>query len=169
MSEDAPTTIELGSGTQGRITIWEDAQRQYEDIGQRLQPLGALHAVTVLVDTARPTLGRAAAVAIAAVAAVVSGPAAVAVVVVANPEGVQGRAGREPVRPCRTRLSKYSHSRQSAKPLRNEQRSNPTFATSSYATHGTTDGGLPKSCTSCLKRLVSKFGSVRGTLALVSR
>jgi hypothetical protein len=55
--------------------------------------------------------------------------------------------------------------RQSAKPLRREQRSDLTFVTSSCATRGTTGKDQPKSCTIRSWQLVSRFGSARRTLA----
>lgn len=159
----APALLERAIA-KGRITTWLDAQHQYADIVQRPQlrpaPLAVTAVATAMAATARPTPRRAAA-----------GPAIAAAVeaVVAGPAAVQGRAGRERVRPCRTRLPKFSHSRQSAKPLRLEQRSNPTFVTSSCATRGTTGRGQPKSCTIYSWRLVSKFGSARRTLASACR
>ena len=151
------------STTNGSITTWLHAQPQYADIGQRPRSRPALHAVTAVVPamavTARRTPHRAAAgLAIAAVAAAVAGQAA-----------VQGRAGRKRIRPCRTRLPRCNHSRQSAKPLRRGLRSNLIFETSSCATRGTTGRGQPKSCTNCSWRLVSKFGSARRTWASASR
>ncbi len=128
--------------TSGRITTWLDAQRQYAGIAQRPESPPVRYAVIGVAATAaamaRPTPRRAAA-----------GPGTAAGAV-AGPVAVPGRAGREQVRPCRTRLPRCSHSRQSAKPLRSEQRSNLTFVTSSCATHGSTGGGQPKNSTVCL-------------------
>lgn len=134
-----------------------NAQHRYVDITLRRRRRPALHAVpavsAVTVVTAAATPRRSAAVVAIAAAVAVAGPAA-----------AQGRAGRARARLCRIRLLKCSHSRQSAKPLKREQRSNLTFVTSSCATRGTTGRGQPESCTirSCL--LVSKFGSARRTL-----
>lgn len=67
--------------TNGSITTWLDAQRQYVDIAQRPRP--ALHAVTRVATAIATTAPRAAAgLALAAVAAVVAGQSV-----------VQGRAG----------------------------------------------------------------------------
>ena len=132
-------------------------------IAQRVVERPALYAVAAVAATAatgptrpRPSLRRREAGAAGTAAA---GRLAAA----------QGRAGRQLVRPWYTRLPKCSHSRQSAKALRREQRSNLTFVTSSCATRGTTGRGQPKSCTICSWRLVSKFGSARKILASVCR
>lgn len=114
-------------------------------IAHRAVEMPALHAVVGAMAEAatatgrrtrprpRPTLRRA--VAIAAMAGAGAGAGA-------GP-AAQGRAGRELVRACHTRLPRFSHSRQSAKPLRGAQRSNLTFVTYSYAMRGMTGKGQP--------------------------
>lgn len=143
---------------------WLNAQHQYVDITLRQPRRLALHAVPAVsaatVVTAAATPRRS--------AAVVATAAAVAVAA-AGPAAVQGRAGRARARQCRIRLLKCSHSRQSAKLLKREQRSNLTFVTSSCVTRGTTGRGQPKNCTIRSCRLVSKFGSARRILASASR
>ena len=158
-SQRLPNLLLERAITNGRITTWLDVQHHHEAIAQRAVQPTALHAVaahdrTVATGRTRPTPHRG---------------AAGAAVAAAGPAAVQGRDGRERVRLSRTRLLKFSHSRQSARPLRREQRSNLTFATSSCATHGTTGRGQPKSCTICSWRRVSKFGSAKKTLASACR
>ena len=57
---------------------------------------------------------------------------------------------------------------QSAKTSRSE-RPCLTFGTFFFATRGTTGKGLPRSCTICLSRAVSRFGSARRTSSSVHR
>ena len=120
-----------------------------------------LHAVPAMAATAAAT----------ATAAVTARPthraAGAATAAVAGPAGaaVQGRAGRAPVRPFRTRLLRWRRSRRSARLLRVKRRRSQIFGTASSVTLGMTGREPPRNCTICSRRLVSRFGSARRTLA----
>lgn len=85
--------------TNGRITTWLAAQRQFADIAHQPRPRPALRAVTAVATAMAATARRT-----HHLAAVGLAIAAEAAVVVAGPSVVQGRAGRVRVRPSRTRL-----------------------------------------------------------------
>lgn len=135
---------------------WPDALHRYADITQRRLLPPAPHAVTAgptamaMATMNRPTPRR-----------VTPGEAMAA----ANQAATQNHAGQKQARPFHIRQPKYCRLRQSAKPLKHEPPSSLTFATSFFATHGTTAKARPKNCMSYSWRLESKFGSARRTLA----
>jgi len=142
---------------------WQDAQHQF--VGTIPQPRGrpALHAVPAMAVTAAATAAatvRPTRRAAGAATAAVTGPAEAP---------VQGRAGRAPVRLSRTRLLRWRPSRRSARLLKEKRRRSQAFGIASSATLGMTGREPPGNCTICSKRLVSRFGSARRTLALACR
>jgi hypothetical protein len=74
-----------------------------------------------------------------------------------------------PVRPSRTRLLRWRPSHRSARLLKKKRQRSQTFGIASSATLGMTGREPPRNCTICSRRLVSRFGSARRTLALACR
>lgn len=150
--------------TKERITTWLDAQHQYAAIARRAPQPTALHAVDVMEEAMGGTVATGRTHLRLTPRREALGAAGVA----AGQAVAQSRAGLEPVRPCGTRLKKCEHSHQSATASR-IWRSSLTFGMYSYATHGTTGRGQPRSFTICWSRVVCVSGSARKTLASASR
>lgn len=153
--------------TRGIAPQWHDAQHQFEGTTRQPRKQPALHVVPAMAGTAAAMVagttvatGRPTPLAAGAATAAVAGPAEVA---------VQGRAGRVPVRPFRTRLLRWRLSHRFARLLKKKRRRSRTFGIASSATLGMTGRAPPRNCTICSRRLVSRFGSARRTLALACR
>ena len=138
---------------------WQDVPRLPRDIARRVVELHALHAAAAMGATV-----------VMATTGLTPTPltprrrtAEVAESELAAPPPTFGPAGRERVQQWCTHLPRCRHSHRSAKPLRRERPSNPISETSSFAMHGTTGRGPPKSCMIFSLRQASKFGSARKT------
>lgn len=151
--------------TKGKEEQWHDAPHQFGDTVPQPPEQTALHAVPAMAAIAAAT----------ATAVVTVRPirraAGAATAEVAGPPGaaVQGRAGRAPVRQSRTRQLKSRHSRRSVRLLRLKRRRSQIFEIASSVTLGMTGRERPSNCTTCSRRLVSRFGSARRTLVLACR
>lgn len=141
---------------------WRNAQLQFAATARRPRRRPARPVDTVVVtaaateaDTAphAPPVG-------ALPTAAVADPAVLA---------FRDRIGRGPARPSPTRRPRRCPSRQSVRPLSGKLRQSPTSGIASFATRGTTDRVQPRNSTIYLRRLVSKFGSARKTLAWACR
>ena len=164
MGRFSPKTATGMTSSRRGVDTWLSEQPQSKAIVHRALQRPARPSVAAMVATVVTTATAAATVRpirrVAVATAVVAGPVEVA---------VQGRAGRVPVRPSRTRLTKWPLSRQSARLLKKRRRQGQKFGIAFYVTLGMTGKVPPNNCTIYSRRLVSRFGSAKRILVLVCR
>jgi len=136
--------------------IWQDVQHQYTDIAQRVRQRPAQHVVvvatvvTVPIHLMIPTH------------LIIRRPGITRVAVVAEiaPEEALSHVSRGLFLLFYTRMPRSAHSHRYVRMSRSA-RSYPTFVTFFFVTLGMIGKERLRSCTVCLRLIVSRFGSVK--------
>lgn len=115
----SPETVTGTTRFRRGVESWPGAQPQLKAIAHQALQRPALHAVAAVVATA--VIATTAATGLTLPRLILRRLAAEAAVAAVALAAAQGRVGRDPARPFRTRLPKYSRSRQFVNPLRKQR------------------------------------------------